>query len=84
MRNQTNNHHDRAGSSDGFWSKLGQILGRSSAADAGEPVYVKVWDAYRDTYRRVNLQDQSDPLWYAASQIAKMQDQQSISPRSAA
>ena len=52
----------------GFRSRLAQMFTRAGRP-AAKPRLVKVWDMQRDSYRDVDLNDRSDPLWPTAREL---------------
>jgi hypothetical protein len=65
--------HAQEQPSPGFWTRIGQMFGWGETEEK-ERTLVKVWDAGRQQYRKVDLDDRDDPLWFAARNLAMMQD----------
>jgi hypothetical protein len=53
----------------GLRGLLKQLLGRRFATEPVKARIVKVWDARRDNYRDVDLNDRNDPLWPTAREL---------------
>ena len=62
-------NHD-AGNSPRWWNRLGRFIGLTDHATQ-TPALVTVWDARREQYRRVDLNDTSDPLWSTANALSR-------------
>lgn len=53
----------------GLRGLLNHLLGRTMTTGPEKVRTIKVWDARRDTYRDVDLNDRNDPLWPTAREL---------------